>query len=194
MERTLANNLTIFNSQLIMNIIATIQNHFQQQRSVSIPVPMEIACKTFDKFSRTDIIHGNKFNPFSNYYTFKVRWDGNTALLDGPFKIKTMPLSTFVVLHRGIGNTYTTLDLKMKVSRQNVAITLLLSALMNLLYAGTVIFSLLPIFSILIVPTIILSLAYWFLLYGLAWLNVVYSSNMIVECLPLNFSMVSGEN
>lgn len=193
-EWTFSNNLTDFNPRLIVNIIAVIQNHFEQNRSISIPVPMVVACKTFDKFSRAGIIHGNKFNPFSNYYKFNVHWDGNIAMIEGPFRTKTMPLSTSVALHRAVGGTSTIFDLRMRVSRQNIVITLFLSALMNLLYAGTVIFSLLPVVSTWIFPTMIVSLAYWLFLYGLAWLNVVYSRNMIVECLPLEFSMVSEEN
>lgn len=176
-----------------MSILSVIQNHFQQRRSITIPVPMAIASQTFDKLSRTDIVSGNKFNPFSNYYTFKVRWDGNTALLEGPFRIKTMPLLTCIVLNGMADKTYTTLDMNMKVSRENIAITLAMSALMNLLFGGIFVYSLFPMILDLILPVVITSLFYWTVLYGLAWLNVIYSSNIIVKCLPLEFSMLSSK-
>ncbi len=177
-----------------MNIISIIQNHFQQRRSISVPVPMAIACKTFDKLSRTGIVHGHKFNLFSNYYKFNVRWNEDFAVLDGPFRPKTMPLFTVITLKRGIGNTSVTLDMTMQIPRKVAVRDLFLLNLMNLVYLGLIVFS--PSrhsTPLSIAQMTFLFSAYWILVYVFTWMYVVYSVNLIVKNLPLEFSMASGD-
>ena len=163
--------------ELTVKISQSIQNHFRRAATLSIPVPITSVCATFAALSISGIVRGSLFNPFSQYYKFNVQWAKNVAILDGPYGVKLARLSTKVTVRPSLDRNATTLDLTMKAPLKDVRIGLITLAIsyiwLSFLTRSIVISDRLIIFSF-----------FGILFYGLIWLNVIYSSNIILKHLP----------
>ena len=164
-----------------MNITAAIQKHYHKRSIILIPASIDAVRHTFVKLSTVGIVSGNRWNPFTPHYQLKVRWDGNTARLDGPYGSKMVPLITTATLQPSMSRDCTTIDLVMQLSIQSIDI-------------GLVSAFLLSIFT-LFLPSkspdkLILFLLVVIILYGFSWVYFLYSSNLIIKCLPAAFSSI----
>jgi hypothetical protein len=164
-----------------MNISSVIQKHYHKRSILLVPVSIDCVRHTFVKLSTVGIIRGNLWNPFMLHYKFKVRWDGNTAHLDGPYGAKMVPLLTKIILQPSMSRDCTTLDLTMQLSILSIDISLISAFLLS-------IFTLcLPSKS---PDKLIIFLGAIVILYGFSWIYFLYSSNLILNCLPDEFSSI----
>ena len=164
-----------------MKITAAIQQHYHKQSILLIPSPIDSVRHIFKKLTPLGIVRGNRWNPVKPYYKLKVRWDGNTAYLDGPYGLKMVPLITQVNLQPAMSRDRTTLNLVMKLPIRYINISLLIT-------------SLLAICALLVQlkhPEKFMLFLFWVvMLYGLTWMYLLYSSNIILKCLSEELSTI----
>ncbi|WP_310481983.1 hypothetical protein [Chamaesiphon sp. VAR_48_metabat_403] len=164
-----------------MNIISAIQKHYYKRSSLLIPLSIDSVCHVFAKLATVGIVRGNRWNPFAPYYKLKVRWDGNIACLDGPYGAKMVPLTTQITIEPSMSRDRTMLDLTMQLSIRYINTSLLVT-------------SLLAIFTICLqlkFPDKLIIFLFWvMMLYGLTWMYLFYSSNIIHKCLAEELSNV----
>jgi hypothetical protein len=164
-----------------MNISSVIQKHYHRDETLLIYNSIDAVRSNFAKLAMTGIVHGNRWNPFTTFYKFKVRWDGNAAYLDGPYGMKMSRLVTKITLQPSINRDLTTLDLSIEFSLRDINIWLifmLFSVLLICFISGS-------LFTKLIFLVIIEVFSY-----GLGWVYFYYSMNIVLECLPRELSTV----
>ncbi len=164
-----------------MNIISAIQKHYYKRSSLLIPSSIDSVRHIFGNLATVGIVRGNRWNPFDPYYKLKVRWDGNIACLDGPYGAKMVPLTTQVTLQPPTSRDRTTLDLAMQLSIRYISTSLLVTLL-------------LAIFTLCLQlksPDKLIIFLFWLImLYGLTWIYLFYSSNIIHKCLSEELSTI----
>jgi hypothetical protein len=165
-----------------MNISSAIQKHYHKQSVLLIPSSIDSIRHTFAKLSNVGIVRGNRWNLFAPYYKLEVRWDGNTANLDGPYGAKMLPLTTKITFQPSMSRDCTRLCLSMRLSIKYINISL---AIISLLATLTLCLS-----SKSLEKSIVFLVGVIVCVYGISWLYFFYSSNLILKCLPKEFQSV----
>jgi hypothetical protein len=163
-----------------MNIISAIQKHYSKQSNLLIPSSVDSVRHIFAKLATEGIVRGNRWNPFDPYFKLKIRWDGDIACLDGPYGAKMAPLMTQVTIQPSMSRDRTTLDLIMQFSIRYINISLLVASFLIILTLCLQLKS--PDRSIIFLLWVTI------LLYGVNWMYLFYSSNIILKCLEKELS------
>jgi hypothetical protein len=164
-----------------MNISSAIQQHYRKQSTLFISLDPDSIRHIFAKLATGDIVRGNLWNPFTSRYKFKLRWDGNTAHLDGPTGPKMIPLITEITIEPSIRRDVTTLNLVMNLSiryiNTSLILTLILAALTLCLPSQ-------------FLGKVVIVLFWVMMFYGLSWMYFFHSRSLILKCLPEELSTV----
>jgi hypothetical protein len=164
-----------------MNIIHSIQKHYQQEITLSIDNSIESVRSNFGKLAVTGITHGTPWNPLIPGYKFKVQWDGETAHLDGPYGLKMSRLITKITLQPATLRDATTIHVTIQFSVEDIKIGSISSILIFAFLCFCGLYKSLPIFCLLLSSGVMG-------IYGYTWMYFIYSRKIVLKCLAKELS------
>jgi hypothetical protein len=153
-----------------MNISSALQKHYRQEKILSIDHSIDAVRGKFIRLSMTDLIFGHLFNPFTSRYKLKIRYDGDTIWIDGPYGLKLIPLTTRITLQPSLSRNGTTL---------NLAIQFPIKYINNLLIVTLI----LCVMTLLLPDKILITIFVLVMSYIFSWVHFNHSSKIILEFL-----------